>query len=63
LAQDRFIVGDPVQVSEEITRYRELFGITYLICRMAMPDIPHDHITRSMRLFGERVAPHFGAEC
>jgi alkanesulfonate monooxygenase SsuD/methylene tetrahydromethanopterin reductase-like flavin-dependent oxidoreductase (luciferase family) len=62
LARDRFIIGDPVQVIEEIQRYRELFGITYLICRMAMPAVPHDQITRSMRLFSERVAPDFWNE-
>jgi alkanesulfonate monooxygenase SsuD/methylene tetrahydromethanopterin reductase-like flavin-dependent oxidoreductase (luciferase family) len=62
LARDRFIIGDPAQVIEEVQRYRELFGITYLICRMAMPAIPHDHITRSMRLFSERVAPYFSNE-
>jgi alkanesulfonate monooxygenase SsuD/methylene tetrahydromethanopterin reductase-like flavin-dependent oxidoreductase (luciferase family) len=59
LARDRFIIGDPDQVVDEIQRYRELFGITYLICRMAMPAVPHDHVTRSMRLFSERVAPYF----
>jgi alkanesulfonate monooxygenase SsuD/methylene tetrahydromethanopterin reductase-like flavin-dependent oxidoreductase (luciferase family) len=63
LATDRFIIGDPVQVIDEIQRYRELFGMTYLICRMAMPAISHDHITRSMRLFGERVAPYFRDAC
>jgi alkanesulfonate monooxygenase SsuD/methylene tetrahydromethanopterin reductase-like flavin-dependent oxidoreductase (luciferase family) len=62
LARDRFIIGDPAQVIEEVQRYRELFGITYLICRMAMPAVPHDHITRSMRLFSERVAPYFSDE-
>ncbi len=63
LARDRFIIGDPLAVIEEIKRYRELFGVTDLICRMAMPAIPHDHITRSMRLFSERVAPYFSADC
>ena len=62
LARDRFIIGDPAQVIDEIQRYREVFGITYLICRMALPTLPHDHITRSMRLFWERVAPHFSHE-
>jgi alkanesulfonate monooxygenase SsuD/methylene tetrahydromethanopterin reductase-like flavin-dependent oxidoreductase (luciferase family) len=63
LARDRFIVGDPVQVSEEIQRYRELLGITYLICRMAVPAVPHEHVSRSMQLFSERVAPHFSHAC
>jgi alkanesulfonate monooxygenase SsuD/methylene tetrahydromethanopterin reductase-like flavin-dependent oxidoreductase (luciferase family) len=63
LARDRFIIGDSLQVIEEIQRYRELFGTSYLICRMAMPIGPHEHITRSMRLFSERVAPYFGAGC
>jgi alkanesulfonate monooxygenase SsuD/methylene tetrahydromethanopterin reductase-like flavin-dependent oxidoreductase (luciferase family) len=59
LAKDRFIIGDVAQVTDEIQRYRELFGITYLICRMDIPAVPHDQITRSMRLFCERVMPHF----
>jgi alkanesulfonate monooxygenase SsuD/methylene tetrahydromethanopterin reductase-like flavin-dependent oxidoreductase (luciferase family) len=59
LAKDRFIVGDPPQVIAEIQRYRELFGITDLICRMGMPAIPHEYTQRSMRLFSEHVAPHF----
>ena len=63
LANARFIIGDPAQVIDEIQCYRELFGLTYLICRMAMPAISHDHITRSMRLFGERVAPYFSDAC
>jgi alkanesulfonate monooxygenase SsuD/methylene tetrahydromethanopterin reductase-like flavin-dependent oxidoreductase (luciferase family) len=62
LAKDRFIIGDPVQVIAEIQRYRELFGITYLLCRMAMPTISPEHIRRSMRLFSEHVAPHFSHE-
>jgi alkanesulfonate monooxygenase SsuD/methylene tetrahydromethanopterin reductase-like flavin-dependent oxidoreductase (luciferase family) len=59
LARDRFIIGDPAQVIDEIQRYREVFGITYLIGRMTLSALPHDHVTRSMRLFWERVAPHF----
>jgi alkanesulfonate monooxygenase SsuD/methylene tetrahydromethanopterin reductase-like flavin-dependent oxidoreductase (luciferase family) len=62
LAHDRFIIGDPAQVVDEIQRYRELFGMNYLVCRMALPIGPHDHVTRSMRLFSERVAPYFSAE-
>jgi alkanesulfonate monooxygenase SsuD/methylene tetrahydromethanopterin reductase-like flavin-dependent oxidoreductase (luciferase family) len=62
LATDRFIIGDPAQVIEEIQRYQELFGTTYLICRMAIPGVPHDHISRSMRLFSERVAPCLSRE-
>jgi alkanesulfonate monooxygenase SsuD/methylene tetrahydromethanopterin reductase-like flavin-dependent oxidoreductase (luciferase family) len=59
LARDRFIVGDASQVTEEIQRYRDLFGITDLICRMSLPAVPHEHLTRSMHLFSERVAPLF----
>jgi alkanesulfonate monooxygenase SsuD/methylene tetrahydromethanopterin reductase-like flavin-dependent oxidoreductase (luciferase family) len=59
LAKDRFMIGDPAEVSAEIQRYRELFGVTYLICRMALPAVPRPHIQRSMRLFKEHVAPHF----
>ncbi|HEX9868692.1 MAG TPA: hypothetical protein VGC99_08875 [Candidatus Tectomicrobia bacterium] len=44
-------------------RYRNLFGITYLICRTAIPPVPHDHMVRSMHLFSERVAPQLSQEC
>ena len=66
LARDRFIIGDPAQVIEEIQRYRNLFGITYLICRMAITAVPHDHIVRfvrSMHLLSERVAAQLSQEC
>jgi alkanesulfonate monooxygenase SsuD/methylene tetrahydromethanopterin reductase-like flavin-dependent oxidoreductase (luciferase family) len=62
LAKDRFMIGDPAEVRAEIQRYGELFGITYLICRMALPAVPHAYIQRSMRLFREHVAPHFDTD-
>jgi alkanesulfonate monooxygenase SsuD/methylene tetrahydromethanopterin reductase-like flavin-dependent oxidoreductase (luciferase family) len=62
LARHRFIIGDATQVIDGIQRYRELFSMTYLICRMAMPTLPHDQITRSMRLFYERVVANVRVE-
>jgi alkanesulfonate monooxygenase SsuD/methylene tetrahydromethanopterin reductase-like flavin-dependent oxidoreductase (luciferase family) len=59
LARDRFVVGDPSQVIEEIQRYRELFGVSDMICRLSLPMGPHDLTLRSLHLFSERVMPAF----
>src|SRR5947207_13487187 len=37
LARDRFVLGDPVRVAEEIARYRERLGGTTLIFRIRWP--------------------------
>lgn len=37
LARDRFLLGDPARVREEIARYRERLGVTTLIVRVQWP--------------------------
>jgi alkanesulfonate monooxygenase SsuD/methylene tetrahydromethanopterin reductase-like flavin-dependent oxidoreductase (luciferase family) len=58
LARDRFVIGDPVQVREEIARYRERLGVTTMIFRLQWPGLPQDAALRTIRLLGERVLPH-----
>jgi alkanesulfonate monooxygenase SsuD/methylene tetrahydromethanopterin reductase-like flavin-dependent oxidoreductase (luciferase family) len=57
LAGDRFLLGDPVRVREEIARYRELLGITTLIVRVQWPGMAQEAVLRSIRLLGEQVLP------
>lgn len=58
MSRDRFIIGEPAECVERIEAYAEL-GIAHIACLMnfASPDL--DLVERSMRLFGERVLPHF----
>jgi len=59
LARDRFVIGDPVRVAEEIARYRERLGVTTLIVRLQWPGMGHAEVLRSIRLLGEKVLPRF----
>jgi alkanesulfonate monooxygenase SsuD/methylene tetrahydromethanopterin reductase-like flavin-dependent oxidoreductase (luciferase family) len=57
LARDRFLVGDPARVREEIAHYRERLGITDLIVRVQWPGMDPARVLRSIRLLGEEVLP------
>jgi alkanesulfonate monooxygenase SsuD/methylene tetrahydromethanopterin reductase-like flavin-dependent oxidoreductase (luciferase family) len=58
LARDRFLLGDPARVREEITRYRERLGVTTMILRVQWPGMEQAKVLRSIRLLGEQVFPH-----
>ena len=58
LARDRFLLGDPARIREEITRYRERLGVTTLIVRVQWPGMEQAKVLRSIRLLGEEVFPH-----
>ena len=57
LARDRFLLGDPARVREDIARYRERLGITTLIVRVQWPGMAQAAVLRSIRLLGEQVLP------
>jgi alkanesulfonate monooxygenase SsuD/methylene tetrahydromethanopterin reductase-like flavin-dependent oxidoreductase (luciferase family) len=59
LARDRFILGDPVRVAEEIARYRERLGVTTMIFRLQWPGMDHEKVMRSIRLLGHKVLLKF----
>jgi alkanesulfonate monooxygenase SsuD/methylene tetrahydromethanopterin reductase-like flavin-dependent oxidoreductase (luciferase family) len=59
LARDRFILGDPVRVSEEIARYRERLGVTTMIFRVQWPGMDQERVLRSIRLLGHKVLLKF----
>jgi alkanesulfonate monooxygenase SsuD/methylene tetrahydromethanopterin reductase-like flavin-dependent oxidoreductase (luciferase family) len=61
LARDRFLLGDPAAVRDEIARYRELLGITTLIVRVQWPGMDQAAVLRSIRLLGEQVLPHLAS--
>jgi probable F420-dependent oxidoreductase len=57
LRRDRFIVGSPTDVADEIARYREELGITHLVARMHFHASDHRAVLRSMELFAEQAMP------
>ncbi len=60
LARDRFVVGDPARVVDELTRYRERLGVTHFVFRVQWPGTPQATVLRSIRLLGEKVLPRLG---
>jgi len=58
LIRDRFILGDPAECAAEIDRCVAATGATTMLFRVHWPGMPHDMVTRAMRLLAERVRPH-----
>jgi probable F420-dependent oxidoreductase len=59
LRKDRFIIGSPSQVIEQIGFFQEQFGMDHLICRLHFPGMPPDKVLEAVRLIGEEVIPVF----
>jgi natural product biosynthesis luciferase-like monooxygenase protein len=54
------IFGDPAYCIDRIAELRERFGITRLVCWVETGGLSgHRNVIDSMRLFAERVMPHF----
>lgn len=52
-------VGTPAGLINEIEALREEIGLQHLICWMRFGGLSDDKVRNSMRLFAERVMPHF----
>jgi alkanesulfonate monooxygenase SsuD/methylene tetrahydromethanopterin reductase-like flavin-dependent oxidoreductase (luciferase family) len=59
LARDRFILGTPDEVIEQIEERVRRLESNYLIFRMSWPGMEAAKITRVIEMMGERVLPHF----
>ena len=57
LAKDRFLVGDPQHVIEEIRRYQETLGVTHMFFRMQWPGMPHANVMKEIEIMGSQVIP------
>ena len=57
LVRDRFILGDPDECAAEIARCAEVTGATTMLFRIHWPGMPHEVITRAIRLLAEKVQP------
>jgi alkanesulfonate monooxygenase SsuD/methylene tetrahydromethanopterin reductase-like flavin-dependent oxidoreductase (luciferase family) len=59
LRRDRFIIGDPEKVVEQIRYFQAHFGLDQMICRLHFPGMPPDVVTEAIRLIGREVLPAF----
>ena len=51
------IVGDPEEVADKVRAHHEALGVTYVMGAFSRGGLPHEKVTRSMRLFAEKVMP------
>ena len=57
LAGDRFILGSPDDVAEQIVDLNRSLGVNHLIMSMQWSDMPHEQVLDTMNLMAEAVFP------
>ncbi|WP_417519667.1 LLM class flavin-dependent oxidoreductase [Minwuia sp.] len=57
--QSRYMIGDPARMKSDVEELIEKLKPTEIVLRMQLPGIPTDALERSIRLFAEKVMPHF----
>ena len=53
------LVGSPETVADVIRRHQEQIPLAVLVCVMQIGPMPHEMVSRSMRMFADRVMPGF----
>jgi natural product biosynthesis luciferase-like monooxygenase protein len=51
------IVGDPEEVADKVRAHHEALGVTNFMGAFSRGGVPHEKVTKSMRLFAEKVMP------
>lgn len=57
LARDRFIVGNPDEVAEEMLRYNKVLGVNHIIMSVQGVGMPQGQVLDTFRLMAEEVFP------
>jgi alkanesulfonate monooxygenase SsuD/methylene tetrahydromethanopterin reductase-like flavin-dependent oxidoreductase (luciferase family) len=58
LLEETVLFGSPERIMDRVQEMQEA-GVGELLCWMNFGGLPHDKVKRSMRLFAEKVIPHF----
>ena len=58
LSKDRFLLGSPEQIVDEIQKYQDRLGVDYLIFRMQWPGMAQKQVLRQIQLIGDKVIPN-----
>ena len=56
---DRFFIGSPEVIVEQLGRYQEKLGDIEWVFRIQWPGIPHAKVMEQVELLASRVMPHF----
>jgi alkanesulfonate monooxygenase SsuD/methylene tetrahydromethanopterin reductase-like flavin-dependent oxidoreductase (luciferase family) len=56
---DRYFMGSPEAIVEEIGRYRERLGDLHWIFRITWPGLPQKKVLEQVELLASKVIPHF----
>jgi len=59
LARDRFLIGGPERIIQEIERGHRELGINHWLFRVQWPGMPQKLVLKTMRILGEQVLPYF----
>jgi alkanesulfonate monooxygenase SsuD/methylene tetrahydromethanopterin reductase-like flavin-dependent oxidoreductase (luciferase family) len=57
LAKDRFIVGSPDEVAEEMLRYHRLLGVNHIIMSVQGTGLPQSQVLDTFELMAKEVFP------
>ena len=60
LVDDRFLIGSPAEVTEQIIALRRRFGVTTLILGVHWVGMPQSLALETMQLLAEEVFPAVG---
>ena len=59
ISRDRFLVGSPDRIIQQIQHFQSHVDFDHLICRLYFPGIPHEFIINELRLLAKEVMPAF----
>jgi len=57
-AADRFIIGNEDDAIDAVQSYQKL-GANYVVLRVSIRGLKHEQIMNTIRIYGEKVMPHF----
>ena len=57
LARDRFLIGSPDDIVDEIRRYESELGANYIIFRMQWPGLLQEKVLKQLALLRDEVVP------
>lgn len=59
VSQERFLIGSPETIIQQLQKFKDAFGVDHLICRLFFPGMPHKFILKELQLLATQVMPVF----
>lgn len=59
LRRNRFLIGTPEEVSEQLERFQERLDVSHLVLRMNWPGMPVERTCEAIELLGDEIIPDF----